>query len=164
MTKKENKKKPTYVELENYAKRLQADFENYKKRTQKDRAEYAQFANTDLILQILPVMDNFRLAVHHLPKELQDNTWVAGVRHIETQLEHILRSEGVESIETVGHQFDPYLHEAIEEVESEKPPGEIVEEVQHGYSLAAKVIRPAKVKVSAIKQRLDKSEQKEIKQ
>lgn len=148
MTKKEDKKKLTYAELEHYAKRLQADFENYKRRTQEDKAQFSLYANTDLILQILPVLDNFRLAVRHLPKELVENNWVAGVRHIETQLEQILQAEGVSPIPTIGESFDPHQHEAVEEVESEKPPGEITEEVQRGYRLQDKVIRHAKVKVS----------------
>jgi molecular chaperone GrpE len=148
MPRKESKKKLTYEELEHYAKRIQADFENYKRRTQEDRAEFSRYANADLILQILPVMDNFRLSVQHLPKELEDNTWVAGVRHIETQMEQILQGEGVSAIRAVGEKFDPALHEAIEEVAAEKPPGEITEEIQRGYHLQGKVIRHAKVKVS----------------
>lgn len=148
MTKKEGKKKLTYIELEHYAKRLQADFENYKRRTQEEKAEFSRYANTDLILQILPVLDNFRLAVRHLTKELEENNWVTGIRHIETQLEQVLQSEGVDTIPTIGEKFDPHLHEAVEEVESEKPPGEITEEVQRGYRLQNKIIRHAKVKVS----------------
>lgn len=158
MNKKDDKKKLTYNELEHYAKRIQADFENYKRRSQEDKAEFSKYANTDLILQILPVLDNFRLAVHHLPKDLEDHPWVAGVRHIEAQLEQILCSEGVARIETVGETFDPRLHEAIEEVVSEKPPGEITEEVQRGYRLQDRVIRPAKVKVSTDKKQTENRE------
>lgn len=135
-------------ELENLLKRVQADFENYRKRTQKDQEDYTKYAKADLILQILPVLDNFRLAIIHLPKELEQNAWVTGVRHIETQLEQILQGEGVQEIETIGKQFDHKFHEAVEEVESEKPPGEIVEEVTKGYLLLDKVIRHAKVKVA----------------
>lgn len=152
MPKKETKKKLTYEELEHYAKRIQADFENYKRRAQEDRADLVRYANTDLILQILPVLDNFRLAVKHLPKDLEDHAWVAGIRHIETQLEQILQGEGVDTIPTIGQQFDPALHEAIEEIESKKPPGEIVEEIQAGYRLQNKVIRHAKVKVAKSRQ------------
>jgi molecular chaperone GrpE len=150
MSKKDSKvKKMSYAELEHYTKRIQADFENLKKRSTNERIEYSRYANTDLILQILPVLDNFRLAVKHLPRELEENAWVAGVRHIEAQLKQILQGEGVVEIESIGEQFDPNLHEAIEEIESEKPPGEIVEEIQRGYSLNDKVIRHSKVKVSA---------------
>lgn len=157
MSKKESKpKKMTYAELEHYAKRMQADFENYKKRTQTEKSEFARYANTDLILQILPVLDNFRLAVKHLPEDLAENDWVAGIRHIESQLEQILSSEGVETITADGSQFDPNVHEAVEEVASDKPPGEIVEEIRRGYRLNGKVIRPAKVKVAANKVISDK--------
>lgn len=135
-------------ELEDLCKRVQADFENFKKRSQKEKEEFSKFANTDLILQIIPVIDNFKLATHHLPEELRDNNWVQGILQIEKQLEQILASEGVEPIESVGHKFDPYIHEAIEEIDSEGSPGEVVEEITRGYRLNDRVIRHAKVKVS----------------
>jgi molecular chaperone GrpE len=136
-------------ELENLCKRIQADFENYKKRSQREKDEFSKYAKTDLILQILPILDNFKLATLHLPAELAENNWTVGVLQIEKQLEQVLKNEGVEPIETVGQSFDTYHHEAVEEVESEKPPGEIIEEVLAGYKLNGKVIRHAKVKVSA---------------
>ncbi len=148
MDKKRKPKKLTYAELEHYAKRLQADFENFKKRSQTERFENARFANTDLILQILPVLDNFRIAVHHLPDDLAEHPWVTGVRHIETQLEQILAAEGVTEIKTDGEMFDPMLHDAMAETESEKPPGTIVTESQKGYRLNDRVIRHAKVIVA----------------
>jgi molecular chaperone GrpE len=142
------KEKPNVKELENLCMRLQADFENYKKRSQKEREDFSKYANTDLILQILPIIDNFQLATKHLPEDIADNNWVKGVLQIEKQLEQVLAAEGVTAIEAIGSQFDPYLHEAIEELPSERPEGEIIEEVTRGYRLNDKIIRHAKVKVA----------------
>lgn len=136
-------------ELKSLLQRVQADFENYKKRTQKEREEFTKYANTDMILRILPVLDNFKLALSHQPKELKGDGWVEGIWHIERQLEQILTDEGVKKIPTEGQKFDPNLHEAVEEVASEGPPHQIVEEVLAGYMLGDKIIRHAKVKVSS---------------
>lgn len=130
------------------AQRIQADFENYKKRTQKEKEEFANYANTDLILQILPILDNFRLATKHLPQDLKDNNWAQGVLQIEKQLEQIIKDMGLEEIKSVGEKFDSNSHDAVEEVESEEEKGIITEEVQKGYKLKDKIIRHAKVKVS----------------
>ena len=140
--------KTNLKELEDLCKRIQADFENYKKRSQKEREEFSKYVNLDLILQIIPIMDNFQLATKHLPKELKDNNWAQGVLHIEKQFEQVLSGEGVEAIQSLGEQFNPHLHEAIEEVASAKPKGEIIEEILKGYKLNDKIIRHAKVKVS----------------
>jgi molecular chaperone GrpE len=137
-----------YLALENALIRLQADFENYRRRTQKEKEEFGTYLNTDLILRMIPVMDNFQLALRHLPKEFEGNAWAQGIFHIERQLEQILADEGVQRIPTIGQKFDPHLHEAIEEVTSESPPHTIVEEMSNGYKLKDRVIRPAKVKVS----------------
>lgn len=147
--KKEN---PNVKELENLCMRVQADFENYKKRSQKEKEDFSKYANADLILQILPIIDNFQLATKHLPAEIEENNWVKGVLQIEKQLEQVLVAEGVTAIEAIGNQFDPYLHEAIEEVPSERPEGEIIEEVTRGYRLNDKIIRHAKVKVAKDKE------------
>lgn len=130
------------------AQRIQADFENYKKRSQKEKEEFASFANTGLILQILPVLDNFRLATKHLPKNLENDNWAQGVLQIEKQLEQIMKDEGVEEIKSVGEKFNPLIHEAMEQLDSDKETGTIIEEVQRGYKLKDKIIRHAKVKVS----------------
>lgn len=93
--------------------RTQADFLNYKKQINEERASLVSSANSGLIYQILPVLDNFKLAADHMPKELEDNNWAQGIKQVERQLESILQNEGLERIKTVGEQFDPNLHEAI---------------------------------------------------
>ena len=142
------KKADELAEIKGLMLRVQADFDNYRKRTQKEKEEFGAYLNTDLILRIIPVMDNFQLALKHLPKELEGSAWVQGIFHIERQLEQILADEGVQKINPVGQSFDPHSAEAVEEVPSELPVHTVTEEVMSGYRLKDKVIRPAKVKVS----------------
>lgn len=153
--KKEKVSKPNTTELEEKIadltagwQRTQADFANFRRQTELDRQNLIRSANTELMLDILPVLDNFQLAAKHTPEELKTNTWAQGIGQIEKQLESILANIGLEKIPTVGNQFDHNLHEAIESVVSDKPEGEITEEIQAGYSLGGTVIRPAKVKVA----------------
>lgn len=136
-------------ELENSLKRALADFDNYKKQQEKNRAALITLANHGLILKIVPVLDNFRRAFKNIPDDLKSNDWVVGIEQIEKQLESILKEEGVEKIETQGIDFDPKLHEALTHEEHPKlPSGKIIEEIEAGYLLAGKVIKPAKVRVS----------------
>jgi molecular chaperone GrpE len=129
--------------------RAQADYLNLKRRIEEERGEFTARANQDLILQILPVLDNFRRAFKHIPKEYKDSEWVEGIKHLEKQLENILRNEGLEAIPTVGQKFNPLLHEAlILEEKKGMEKGKILEELEGGYKLANKVIKPAKVKVA----------------
>ncbi|OIN88964.1 nucleotide exchange factor GrpE [Candidatus Berkelbacteria bacterium CG1_02_42_45] len=128
--------------------RTQADFLNFKKQAANDRLRLIKSANSDLVHQLLTVLDHFQLAARHIPKDLENHNWAQGIRQIERQFEKILADNGLEHIESVGQQFNPELHEAVEEVESEKPEGEIVEEILAGYKFADSVLRPAKVKVS----------------
>lgn len=128
--------------------RTQADFLNYKKQTNDDRANLILMANSDFIYELLPVLDHFQLAAKHMPADLVDNNWAQGIKQIEKQFENILLEQGLTRIETTGTEFDPNLHEAVEEVESEQKSGTIVEEVLSGYKFGEKVLRPAKVKVA----------------
>lgn len=128
--------------------RCQADFTNYRRQVEEDRKKLIKMANGDLMLDILPVLDNFQLAAKHTPKELENNNWAQGVKQIEKQLETILESEGLTRIETIGTEFNPHLHEAIEHVPSDQPEGTITEEISAGYKFDEEIIRPAKVKVS----------------
>lgn len=128
--------------------RERADFANYKKDEQKSREEYRFYAKSKIIYEFLTVLDNFDLALSHTPEDLKKNNWVTGVSHIRQQLEMILRSEGAEEIKCIGEKFDPAMHEALEEVESDRESGIIIEELQKGYMLDGRIIRPAKVKIS----------------
>lgn len=129
--------------------RTQADFVNYKKQASDEKVRLIKTANENLIAELLPILDNFQLAAKHVPAELENNNWAQGIKQIEKQLENVLSSEGLEKIESMGKEFDPLYHEAIEEVESKEPKGTIVEEILAGYIFNGDVLRPAKVKVSA---------------
>ncbi len=130
-------------------KRAKADYLNLKNETEKQLKDTVMFANASLIFELLPVMDNFDRAVDHMPKVEKETDWAKGVIQIQKQLEDILKLEGVEKIKTVGEKFNPEFHEAItmEEKNGEES-GVISEEVEAGYKLNDKVLRPAKVKVA----------------
>lgn len=128
--------------------RERADFTNYKKDESKMREESRFYIKSKIVYEFLVVLDNFDMALKHMPEDLKDNNWVKGVSHIRQQLEAILKGEGAEEIGCVGEKFDPAIHESLEEVESEKESGEVLEELQKGYKLDGRVLRPAKVKIS----------------
>lgn len=125
-------------------KRAKADFINYKKEQEQTMSEFVKFANSSLILQILPVLDNFNLAIKHLPEGFKENEWIKGIFHIKTQLEDILKNQGIEEIKSEGEKFNPEIHEIVG---GESEGDMIVEEIQKGYRLHGKVIRAARVKV-----------------
>lgn len=143
--KKPAQDKEKVKELTETLQRLQAEFENYKKRTERENAESVKFANKELILKILPVIDNLELA---LKGEKRDDTFFKGVELIYSQLMGSLEEYGLKHIPCVGEMFDAYRHEAMLAVESEEEKNTILEELQKGYMLHDKVIRPAKVKVA----------------
>lgn len=136
---------------ENYNRflRAQADFDNYRRRTQKEKEELAQYASMKLISQLLPVLDNFERAFQASPESEEVKSFVKGMDMIYRQLMQVLEAEGLRKMEPVGTPFDPELHQAIMQVESEEHgEGIVVEVVQNGYWLKEKVLRPAMVKVS----------------
>jgi molecular chaperone GrpE len=130
-------------------KRALADYANFKKREEEVKKELIKYANENLILEILPILDNFQNAYKSLPKDLERNSWVVGIRYIKLQFENLLKKIGVEEIKTVGEKFNPELHEAVEKVKiNEKSSGIVVAEILKGYKLNGRVIRVAKVKVN----------------
>lgn len=129
-------------------KRTAADFENYKKRREKEDRELLQFAQEVTVVKMLPTLESLEQALKQAPQNEEFQKWSEGVIKIVQQLEKVLLEMGVEKIKSVGEKFDHNLHEAVEMVESDKESGMIVEEVQSGYKLNNKVIRPAKVKVA----------------
>ena len=154
--KKENTKKikeleEKIVELTGGWQRTQADFVNFKKQAADERLKLIRSAGSDIVDQLLPVLDHFQLAARHLPKELETDNWAQGIKQIEKQFENILFENGLERIESLGTQFDPNLHEAVEEVETGAVEGTVIEEILSGYMFAGEVIRPAKVKVEKSK-------------
>jgi len=129
-------------------KRVKADLINYKKDEAKRFEAIVKFSNEALIKELINVLDSFDLALVALEVE-EDKKTQKGLYLIRQQLEDILRQNGLERIiVSVGQSFDPALQEAVATVESDKPSGTIIEEVERGYLLNGKLIRPARVKVS----------------
>ncbi|HEX4581122.1 MAG TPA: nucleotide exchange factor GrpE [Acidobacteriaceae bacterium] len=126
--------------------RLQAEFDNARKREQRERADYRAFAVADAVEQFLPVLDNFRLALNSNGTAEQLRT---GVELIAKQMDEVLRALNVTPVETVGHPFDPRVHEALESVErTDLPDHQVIDEVRRGYRIKDRLLRPALVRIS----------------
>jgi molecular chaperone GrpE len=125
--------------------RAEADFSNYKKRTEQEKSETTAFANWVLILNLLPILDDMERAIASLPPKLINLTWVDGILLIHRKLKALLESQGLAEIETTGKPFEPSIHEAVAHVEGEE--GIIINEIQKGYMLKNKLLRPATVVV-----------------
>lgn len=136
-------------ELNNKLLRLQADYDNFRRRTQKEREADRKYRSQSIVEEIVPVLDNFNRA---LQVEFQDESakkFAEGMNMVYQQLKSALEKEGVEEIESVGQEFDPHLHQAIMQVEDDNFDSNIVvEELQKGYRLKDRVIRPSMVKVN----------------
>ena len=139
-------------ELTNDLKRMTADFANYRKRNEAERADFAKFAKADLIARLLDVLDGYDRALATIPEDLKGSSWVEGMWLIERKLRQILESEGLEPVESLGKPFDPYIHEAIAHVPSDRPEGTVIDEHQKAYRLHDRVIRPALVTVAKKKE------------
>jgi len=128
-------------------KRAIADMENIKRRTEEDRSRMAQFANVELVKSILPPLDNFHLALKHLPENASADSqeWIDGVTNIFKQIDASLAQSGLSEIPAANTQFDPNLHEAV--LQDKGPKDQILEVLEKGYMLGTHVLRPAKVKV-----------------
>lgn len=150
--KKKQKKENLEQELENFKdllQRVQADFINYKKRIEEEKKSFVDFAAQDFVLKVLPILDNLNRAFKHLPKNFKNQEWVLGIRQIKRQFEDILEKEGVRRIATKGKEFDHHFHEIV--LAEENPQfksGQIIEEIEPGYIMKDKVVRPAKVKIA----------------
>lgn len=126
--------------------RLKAEFANYKKRVEKERLELSGFIKSELVLSLLPVLDDFELMLDHTNNE--DNELLKGIKLIYTKLLDALKEHGLKPIEAVGKKFDPYFHEAVLIETGEDGEDDVVaEEWRKGYLFKDKLIRPAQVKV-----------------
>ena len=129
--------------------RARADFLNYKKEELEKVGELIKFSANGLVLRILLILDNFEIAEKKLPENLKNDENVKGILQIKNQIKDFLKSQGVEEIKSIGERFDPNFHEVIEEVEvKDKEPGMIIEEIQKGYKINGRLLRPAKVKIT----------------
>lgn len=135
-------------EQKNKFLRALADFDNYKKRTAIEREQFVQFANEALISSLLPIIDGFGRAMDAAGKITAAEEMIKGLALIKRQFEDVLKKHGVEEIEALGKPYDANIHEAILQKEHEGPEGIIIEEMQKGYTLHGRVIRPSMVIVS----------------
>jgi molecular chaperone GrpE len=129
--------------------RLRADFDNFRRRVQLDREASEKYKAQALITSLLPAIDNFERAMQITPDNEQTKQLLQGVEMVYKSIQEALKQEGIEIIESVGKEFDPYRHQAIMQVEDENFGSNIVvEEFQKGYILKDRVIRPSMVKVN----------------
>ncbi len=134
--------------LDNW-RRAAADLSNYRKRMERETTELTRAANGDLIRRLLPVLDDFDRALQTVPVDLRDLPWVDGILLISRKMRATLESEGLKPIEALGKPFDPHLHEAVVHEETDKyEDGVVIGELQKGYTLNDRVLRPTLVKVS----------------
>ncbi|HOW88224.1 MAG TPA: nucleotide exchange factor GrpE [Candidatus Omnitrophota bacterium] len=152
--------------------RAAADFENAKKRNAKEKEDFIKFSQERILREILPVLDNFERAVSHATaasanasayEDLRKNltTVIAGVERVEKQLVDILKMHGLKRIETSGQIFNPHFHEAVAHVAEEGKEDQIVDELEPGYMLHDRLLRPAKVRVRTSPKRTSAPEEKQ---
>jgi len=125
--------------------RAQADFINYKRRSEQEKEEIGKFANSVFMLNLLPILDDLERAFISVPPHLAKLSWVDGIRLIERKLWATLEAQGLSQIKALGEPFDPNLHEAA--MHGKGKEGMVIEELQKGYKLHDRVIRPAMVVV-----------------
>lgn len=125
--------------------RAQADLINYKRRSEQEKEEISQYANAILMANLLPILDDLERAFTAMPSHLAQLSWVDGIRLIERKLRASLEAQGLSPIKAKGEPFDPKFHEAV--MHSKGKEGIVIEELQKGYKLHHRVIRPAMVVV-----------------
>ena len=146
---KKDPKDAQIEELQDRLKRQMAEFDNFRKRTEKEKAAMYEIGAKDIIEKILPVLDNFERGLAAVPEDEKGSSFAEGIEKIYKQFVKTLEDAGVESIEAVGKQFDPNLHNAVMQVEDEKyGENEIAMELQKGYKYRGSVVRHSMVQVA----------------
>lgn len=138
--------------------RTQADFINYKRRVEQERSEFAQQAGAEVILALLPVMDDLDRAIESVPEDVDNHPWAEGIRHIVRKLHSVLESRGLERIESIGEHFDPNIHESVALANGKEDV--VVQEIKAGYRLYDRVLRPSSVIVGNGDQKASQDRQK----
>jgi molecular chaperone GrpE len=143
---KERKKTDDYL---NRLKYLQADFENFQKRMRKERSEAINYGNLTIIVALLPILDELELAIEAGLSNDKKNIIVKGIEMTYKKMYDILEKEGLKRIHSIGKNFDPNKHEAIEKVTTKDyKEGVVIEEIRKGFMFKERVIRPSLVKVA----------------
>lgn len=147
----EEKLQQQVAELNDKYLRLFAEFDNFKRRTQKERVELLQTAGKDIVVSLLPVLDDFERAIKATEKSTEVAPVREGIELVQSKLKSILNQKGLKEIESINTPFDTDLHEAITQIPSptEEQKGKVIDELEKGYTLNDKVVRFAKVVVGA---------------
>jgi len=136
-------------ELQEKAARQQAEFDNFRKRLEREKSEAVKYANGALLEELLPVIDNFELGLMAADSASDAKSIAMGMQMVKTQLDKFIEESGMSAIEAVGQEFDPNLHEAVSQQETdEHPDGTIIEQSRKGYKMGDRLIRPASVVVA----------------
>ena len=147
----EDKLKAEFTELQNKHLRLYAEFDNFKRRTSKERLELLQIAGKDVIVDLLPVLDDFERAQKSIEKASDIEAVKEGVKLVHHKLKNVLTNKGLKEMNAIGAEFDADVHEGITNIPapSDDLKGKVVDELEKGYYLNDKVIRFAKVIIGA---------------
>ncbi len=140
--------------------RLQAEFDNFKKRTARDRCDAVKYANEAILESLIPVLDNFDMAMAAVDKARPDalDSLKQGIAMVFKQLREAIRESGMEEINATGQMFDPDWHEAVSQQETdETPEGHVTQQIRKGYKLRDRLIRPANVIVAKAKSAPERS-------
>ena len=130
--------------------RARAELDNARKRFRREQEQVWTVALADTLARVLPIVDDMERAFETLPEELSEHPWVEGVVLIQRKLDQLLEQAGVEPMEAEGHEFDPFGHQAVTHEPSETvPAGHIIAELQKGYRLGDRILRPSMVRVSS---------------
>ncbi len=140
-------------QFRNLLQRVQADSVNYKRRVEEEREELQKRANANLVIRLLPVLDDFERALQHIPNDDALSPWLAGVELVYRNLRGVFESLGVTQIEALDKTFDPLEHESVfYEITEDHEEGRVMSVVREGYKLHGRVLRPAQVTVSKKKE------------
>ena len=130
--------------------RARAELSNARKRFQREQQQSYANAKADLLVRLLPIVDDFERAFETLPEDLSSDTWVEGIKLVQHKAQGLIEQEGVVPIDADGHEFDPFRHQAVtHEPSDDVPEGHVIAEMQRGYMVGDRVLRPCMVRVSA---------------
>jgi molecular chaperone GrpE len=134
--------------MRDQALRAAADLKNFKRRTEEERANLIRNATAGLIMKLLPILDDFDLAMQHVPAEVAETSWFNGLQGVQRKIQTVMEGEGVKPIEALGQPFDPNFHDAVmHEDAGPEQAGKVTADLRRGYMLHERVIRPTMVKV-----------------
>lgn len=128
-----------------------ADYQNLQKETEGKFKNLKNFITSDIIQELLPIFDNYQTAIDHIPEDSRKESWAVGLEHILNMWQKFLDNNDIKRIKTIGETFDPYIHEAMGQVEDKtKADQEIISEQQTGFTINGQIIRPAKVIINQL--------------